>query len=186
MNQTIPDSIHALRAIQIFNVATMFESLNANFVTSVSVRNVLVGHHLTYEDSLPVELVLISMPCLAVTDLTDASVWNCKRDIIAFRHSIVGVPAVWESIRMGTLCSGHFVLPSYGSHFQRCYGSCAARHSFLLSSVRAATGGRLLVALNKGAAFNTRSDTQEFLTSAPITFFLISIGCVMTVLQNPP
>ena len=61
MNVTIPDSIHSLRFIRIFNNAATFESL----ITSVGVRKFLIGHHLTFEDSLPVELVLIflAMPC---------------------------------------------------------------------------------------------------------------------------
>jgi long-chain acyl-CoA synthetase len=86
-NQTILDSIPSLRAIQVFNVCIT----HANLIASVGAVNVLLGHHLTYEDSSFVELAMIfvSMPCGygPVKTLTNASV----------RFSImVGVPAVWE------------------------------------------------------------------------------------------
>jgi long-chain acyl-CoA synthetase len=93
---------------------------HANLIASVGAVHVLLGHHLTYEDSflayLPlahvleyiVELVMIfiGMPCGygPVKTITDASVWNCKGDISTFRPSIMfGVPAVWETIRKGVV-----------------------------------------------------------------------------------
>ena len=93
---------------------------HANLVASVGAVYVLLGHHLTKDDTflayLPlahvleyiVELIMIfvGMTCGygRIKTLTDASVRNCKGDISAFRPTImVGVPAVWETIRKGII-----------------------------------------------------------------------------------
>ena len=162
---------------------------HANLIASVGAVNLLLGHHLTYDDSylayLPlahvleyiVELVLIfvGMPCGygRVKTLTDASVRNCKGDISALRPSImVGVPAVWETIRKGIVAK-----VNSGSAIKQAIfnGAMYAKKnnipilaqladSFVLSSVRAATGGRLRIAFSGGAAIS--HDTQEFLSTA--------------------
>ncbi|PPQ69699.1 hypothetical protein CVT24_001199 [Panaeolus cyanescens] len=165
---------------------------HANLVASVASVNVLLGHHLTYEDSylayLPlahvleyiVELIMIyvGMPSGygRVKTLTDASVRNCKGDIGAFRPSImVGVPAVWETIRKGILAKVHAGGTIKKSLFN---GAMAAKKrntpvlsqladSVVLAGVRAATGGRLRIALSGGAAISR--ETQEFLTTALVT-----------------
>ena len=52
-------SIHSLRAIQVFNEASKLQCLHhANFVASVDAIDVLLGHHLAYEDSFLVYLPL--------------------------------------------------------------------------------------------------------------------------------
>ena len=48
-----------------------------------------------------------------------------------------------------------------------CPGSCLARRWFVFLKVRAATGGRLRIALSGGATISR--DTQEFLTTALVT-----------------
>ena len=69
-----------------------------------------------------------------VKTLTDASVWNCKGDISAFRPSImVGIPG---RVFVRALLLSQFGEPNHESHFQRCYiypGSCAgcAAHKYL-------------------------------------------------------
>lgn len=162
---------------------------HANLISSVGSVNVLLGHHLTYDDSylayLPlahvlefiVELILIfvGMPSGygRVKTLTDASVRNCKGDISAFRPSImVGVPAVWETIRKGIIAK----VNSGGTIKKNLFnGALAAKKknlpvlsqvadSVVLAGVRAATGGRLRIALSGGAAISR--ETQEFLTTA--------------------
>ena len=162
---------------------------HANLIASVGAVNLLLGHHFTHEDSflayLPlahvleyiVELVMIfiGMPCGygRVKTLTDDSVRNCKGDIGAFRPSImVGVPAVWEAIRKGILAK----VNSGGSLKKAIFdaamylkknkipGLAQLADSLVLSGVRAATGGRLRVALCGGAAISR--DTQDFLTTA--------------------
>ncbi|KDR78211.1 hypothetical protein GALMADRAFT_1307016 [Galerina marginata CBS 339.88] len=162
---------------------------HANLVASVGSVYILLGHHLTYEDSylayLPlahvleyiVEMIMlfVGMPSGygRVKTLTDASVRNCKGDISAFRPSImVGVPAVWETIRKGILAKVHSGGTIKKSLFN---GAIAAKKKNLpvlaqladtvvLAGVRAATGGRLRIALSGGAAISR--ETQEFLTTA--------------------
>ncbi|KAF4611844.1 hypothetical protein D9613_003770 [Agrocybe pediades] len=162
---------------------------HANLIASVGSVYVLLGHHLTYEDSylayLPlahvleyiVEMIMlfVGMPSGygRVKTLTDASVRNCKGDISAFRPSImVGVPAVWETIRKGILAKVH----AGGSIKKSLFNAAIAAKkknipilagladSVVLAGVRAATGGRLRIALSGGAAISR--ETQEFLTTA--------------------
>ncbi|TFK19544.1 long-chain-fatty-acid-CoA-ligase [Coprinopsis marcescibilis] len=161
----------------------------SNLVAAVGAIKALVGHHLSPDDSflayLPlahileyiVELAMlfVGMPSGygSVKTLTDASVRNCKGDILAFRPSImIGVPAVWETIRKGILAKVHAGGAIKKAVFN---GAVAAKRrnlpvlaaladSVVLSGVRAATGGRLRLALSGGAAISR--ETQEFLTTA--------------------
>ncbi|KAF8064402.1 long-chain-fatty-acid-CoA-ligase [Lyophyllum atratum] len=165
---------------------------HGNLVSSVGAVYTLLGHHLTYDDSylayLPLAHVLeyivemcilfVGMPSGygRVKTLTDASVRNCKGDISAFRPSImVGVPAVWETIRKGIISKVNGGGAVKKSVF---HGAIAAKKanvpvfaqladSVVLSGVRAATGGRLRIALSGGAAVSR--ETQEFLTVALVT-----------------
>ena len=165
---------------------------HANLIASVGAVNLLLGHHLSLGDSflayLPlahvleyiVELVMIfvGMPLGygRVKTLTDASVRNCKGDISAFRPSImVGVPAVWETIRKGIIAK----VNSGGTIKKNVFNGAMyvkkkeipvlaqIADSVILSGVRAATGGRLRIALSGGAAISR--DTQEFLSAALVT-----------------
>lgn len=165
---------------------------HANLIASVGAVKLLLGHHLTSEDAflayLPlahvleyiVELVMIfvGMPCGygRVKTLTDASVRNCRGDLGAFRPSImVGVPAVWETIRKGIIAkvnSGGIIsqtLFNFAMNVKKNNIPILAQlaDTLILSSVRAATGGRLRIALSGGAAISR--DTQEFLTAALVT-----------------
>ncbi|KAG6875507.1 hypothetical protein C0992_003557, partial [Termitomyces sp. T32_za158] len=159
---------------------------HGNLVASVGAVYALLGHHLTYDDSylayLPlahvleyiVELIMlfVGMPSGygRVKTLTDASVRNCKGDISAFRPSImVGVPAVWETIRKGIIAKVNGGGAVKRSVFNGAYAAKKANvpviaqlaDSVVLSSVRAATGGKLRIALSGGAAISR--ETQEFL-----------------------
>ncbi|KAG6824524.1 hypothetical protein H0H92_006597 [Tricholoma furcatifolium] len=165
---------------------------HSNLVASVGAVYTLLGHHLTYNDSylayLPlahvleyiVEMVMLFVGIPSgygrVKTLTDASVRNCKGDISAFRPSImVGVPAVWETIRKGILAKIHSGSSVKQTVFHGAFSAKKANipvlaqiaDSVVLSSVRAATGGRLRVALSGGAAIS--KETQEFLTVALVT-----------------
>ena len=165
---------------------------HANLIASIGGVYSLLGHHLTPDDTflayLPlahvleyiVELIMIfaGVPCGygRVKTLTDASVRHCKGDISAFKPSImVGVPAVWETIRKGILQK---VNASGGVKKNLFHGAMAAKKagypvisqiadSVVLAGVRAATGGRLRIALSGGAALSR--ETQEFLTTALVT-----------------
>ncbi|RDB17641.1 Long-chain-fatty-acid--CoA ligase 2 [Hypsizygus marmoreus] len=184
---------------------------HANLVASVGAVYTLLGHHLTYEDSylayLPlahvleyiVEMIMlfVGMPSGygRVKTLTDASVRNCKGDIRAFRPSImVGVPAVWETIRKGiisnvngggivkkTVFNGAFVAKKANVP-----GLAQLADSVVFSSVRAATGGRLRVALSGGAAVSR--ETQEFLSVALVTLlqgYGMTESCGMCAILPP-
>ncbi|TFK29200.1 long-chain-fatty-acid-CoA-ligase [Coprinopsis marcescibilis] len=165
---------------------------HGNLVASVGAVRTLIGHHLTPDDAflayLPLAHVLeyivelcmlfVGMPSGygRVKTLTDASVRNCKGDLSAFRPSImIGVPAVWETIRKGILTKVHAGGTIKKSVFN---GALAAKRknlpvlasladSVVLSGVRAATGGRLRLALSGGAAIS--KETQEFLSTALVT-----------------
>ena len=162
---------------------------HANLISSVGAVEMLIGHHLTTDDTylayLPLAHVLeyiVEMALLfsgvtlgygRVRTLTDASVRNCKGDIAAFRPSImVGVPDVWETIRKGIenkvneggiIRKGIFDSAMAAKRYNIPLFSKLA-DSVVLSGVRAATGGRLRVALSGGAAIS--QETQEFLTTA--------------------
>ncbi|CAA7262325.1 unnamed protein product [Cyclocybe aegerita] len=184
---------------------------HANLVASVGSVYTLLGHHLTYEDSylayLPlahvleyiVEMIMlfVGMPSGygRVKTLTDASVRNCKGDIGAFRPSImVGVPAVWETIRKGILAKVH----AGGAVKQSVFNGAMTlkkknvpvlgqlADSVVLAGVRAATGGRLRIALSGGAAISR--ETQEFLTTALVTVlqgYGLTESCGMCAILPP-
>lgn len=164
---------------------------HANLIASVGAIKKLLGHHLTIDDSflayLPlahvleyiVELAILYVGIPAgygrVKTLTDASVRNCKGDIATFRPTIlVGVPAVWETIRKGILAkvntSGAVRKAIFNGAVEvkrRNIPVLATLADYILGSVRAATGGRLRLALSGGAAISR--ETQEFLTTALVT-----------------
>jgi long-chain acyl-CoA synthetase len=165
---------------------------HSNLVASVGAVYTLLGHHLTINDSylayLPLAHVLeyIVELCLLfvgmpsgygrVKTLTDASVRNCQGDLSAFKPSImVGVPAVWETIRKGIIGK----INSSGAVKKSVFNGAMAvkkagvpglsqiADSAVLSNVRAATGGRLRLALSGGASLSR--ETQEFLSIALVT-----------------
>lgn len=182
-----------------------------NLVASVAAVYTLLGHHLSYDDSylayLPlahvleyiVELIImfVGMPSGygRVKTLTDASVRGCKGDMNAFRPSImVGVPAVWETIRKSIISkvnSGGTIKKSMFS------GAIAVKKhntpilsqladAAVFSGVRAATGGRLRIALSGGAAISR--ETQEFLNIALVTIlqgYGMTESCGMCAIMPP-
>ncbi|KAF7297408.1 Long-chain-fatty-acid-CoA ligase [Mycena indigotica] len=160
-----------------------------NLIASVAGVHKLLGHHLTEDDAflayLPlahileyiVEMIMLvaGMPLGfgRVKTLTDASVRNCDGDIKAFRPSImVGVPAVWETIRKGIVGKVQAGGAIRSSVFRGAVeakkrampGLSQLADNVILSSVRAATGGRLRIAMSGGAAIS--KETQEFLSVA--------------------
>ncbi len=108
--------------------------------------------------------------------LSDASVRNCKGDIREFKPTIlVGVPAVWESVKKGIIAkvnAGSVVV-------RNLFWSALAAKSFLLSTglpgtaildavvfkkIKDATGGNLRVCMNGGGPI--ARDTQRFISMA--------------------
>ena len=108
--------------------------------------------------------------------LSDGSVRNCKGDIRELRPTIlVGVPAVWESVKKGIIAKVNQGSPVVRSMF---WGALATK-SFLLSSglpgsgildaivfkkIKDATGGRLRICMNGGGPI--AKDTQHFISMA--------------------
>ncbi|KAF8824666.1 hypothetical protein HHX47_DHR8000422 [Lentinula edodes] len=162
---------------------------HANLVASIGAVYKLLGHHLTYDDTylayLPlahvleyiVELIMLFVGMTSgygrVKTLTDASVRQCKGDLAAFQPSImVGVPAVWETIRKGIVAkvnAGGTVRKSVfnGAMSLKKNGVpvlSQVADSVVLKNVRAATGGRLRITLSGGAALS--HETQKFLDTA--------------------
>ena len=121
--------------------------------------------------------------------LSDASVRNCKGDIREFKPTIlVGVPAVWESVKKGIIAkvnAGSVVV-------RNLFWSALAAKSFLLSTglpgtgildavvfkkIKDATGGNLRVCMNGGGPI--AKDTQRFISMA-ITPMLGGYGLTET------
>ena len=152
----------------------------------------LLRHHLKPDDTflafLPlahimeyvVELILLSVGITfgygRIKTLTDASVRNCKGDLREFRPSImVGVPAIWETIKKGVLAQVNDGGAVKKAVFN---GSLKIKKnnvpilsqvvdSLVMSKVKAATGGKLRIALSGGAPLS--SETHEFLNLTILT-----------------
>lgn len=185
---------------------------HSNLIAATGAIYVLLGHHFIEGDSylayLPLAHILEYIVELAlffvgmtlgygrVKTLTDASVRKCQGDLAAFKPSImVGVPAVWETIRKGIITK---VNHSGGMKKKMFNGAMSVKKagipglsqladSVVLSNVRAATGGRLRLALSGGAALS--HETQEFLTIALVTMlqgmysFFFHERSVITIFQ---
>ncbi|KAL7416762.1 long-chain-fatty-acid-CoA-ligase [Mrakia frigida] len=110
-----------------------------------------------------------------VKTLTDASVRNCEGDLKAWKPSIiVGVPAIFETIRKGIIAKVNAASPVAKGVFNLAFalkknvpmlGGVA--DAVVFSKVSEQTGGRLRVAMNGGSALS--KTTQEFLTTALMT-----------------
>lgn len=108
--------------------------------------------------------------------LSDTSVRNCKGDIREFKPTVlVGVPAVWESVKKGIVAKvnggsaivkamfwGAMALKANLLH----YGLPGAGilDSVVFKKVKDATGGRLRICLNGGGPI--AKDTQRFISMA--------------------
>lgn len=121
--------------------------------------------------------------------LSDQSVRNCKGDIREFRPTIlVGVPAVWESVKKGIIGKVNQSSPVIRNMF---WGALAAK-SFLMSTglpgsgildavvfkkIKDATGGQLRICLNGGGPI--AKETQRFISMA-ITPMISGYGLTET------
>ena len=130
--------------------------------------------------------------------LSDTSVRNCKGDIREFKPTVlIGVPAVWESIKKGIITkvnSGSIVVRNMF------WGAMALKQTLLgmgipgagvldavvFKKLKDATGGRLRIAFNGGGPI--APDTIKFISYA-ITPMISGYGltetCGMGCLQDP-
>lgn len=109
-----------------------------------------------------------------VKTISDASVRNCLGDIREFKPSVmVGVPAVWESVRKGILAKVN-ALPSFSQKlFWAAFRTklkltnmglpCPLVDNLIFKKIKEATGGNLKIVLNGGAAISL--ETQQFITT---------------------
>jgi long-chain acyl-CoA synthetase len=165
---------------------------HSNLVASIGSVMTLVGRHLQPNDSylafLPLAHILEYIVELSfvyaglcsgfarVKTLTDASVRNCQGDIKAFRPTImVGVPAIWETIRKGIIVqvnkSGSIRKSLFNGAMTIKRASVPVLKnvvdSVVFAKIREGTGGRLRLALSGGAPLSR--ETQEFLATALVT-----------------
>lgn len=130
--------------------------------------------------------------------LSDASVRNCNGDIREFKPSVlVGVPAVWESVKKGIVGKVNGGSPIVKNLF---WGALWAKSQLMnwglpgaglldavvFKKIKEATGGRLKLSLNGGGP--VAKDTQRFISMA-ICPMIIGYGLTETTamgtLQNP-
>lgn len=113
-----------------------------------------------------------------VKTLTDASVRDCKGDLNALQPTImVGVPAIWETIRKGIVAkvAAGGALKSKVFNLAMSAKKLGGNGSILgniadavvFKNVKSATGGKLKYALNGGASISLA--THEFLVNALVT-----------------
>ncbi|WOO80640.1 Long-chain-fatty-acid--CoA ligase 2 [Vanrija pseudolonga] len=134
-----------------------------------------------------------------IKTLTDASVRECKSDIMEAKPSImVGVPQVWELIRKGILTkveSSSSVKKGIFNFAVRAK-TAAKQYSIPLlggitdavvfNQVRAQTGGRLKIMFNGGGAVSR--STQHFLQTALVMMiqgYGLTEGTAMACILNP-
>lgn len=130
--------------------------------------------------------------------LSDTSVRNCAGDIREFKPSVlVGVPAVWESVKKGIIAKVNAGSPVVKSLF---WGALAAKNflmgaglpgsgaldAVVFKKIKEATGGRLRLCMNGGGP--VAKETQRFISMA-ICPMIIGYGLTETTamgcLQNP-
>ncbi|KAF2138454.1 uncharacterized protein K452DRAFT_276851 [Aplosporella prunicola CBS 121167] len=121
--------------------------------------------------------------------LSDASVRNCKGDIQEFRPTVlVGVPAVWETIKkgiMGKISNANFLvrnlfwgaMAAKGFMMSTGFPGAGLLDTIVFNKIREATGGRLRILMNGGGPVS--QDTQNFLSMA-ITPMISGYGLTET------
>ena len=130
--------------------------------------------------------------------LSDASVRNCLGDIKEFKPSVlVGVPAVWESVKKGIVAKVNAGSPVVRGLF---WSALALKERLMASGlpgsgildavvfkkIKEATGGRLKLCMNGGGP--VAKDTQKFLSMAicpMISGYGLTETTAMGALQNP-
>ncbi|KAL1916025.1 uncharacterized protein VTP21DRAFT_6029 [Calcarisporiella thermophila] len=132
--------------------------------------------------------------------LMDSSVRNCSGDLKAFRPTLlVGVPAVFETIRKGVLTQVHkgsqlVQMAFHGAYWVKSRTMktgvlspvTGLMDAVVFSKLKQQTGGRLRLALSGGAPISR--ETQEFLTVAlcPILQgYGMTESCGMCTIMSP-
>ncbi|VVT56392.1 uncharacterized protein SAPINGB_P005035 [Magnusiomyces paraingens] len=109
-----------------------------------------------------------------VKTISDVSVRKCAGDIREFKPNVmIGVPAVWETVRKGILSKVGQLSPIAQKIFWTAYRTklrllnhnipCPLVDNLIFKKIKDATGGNLRIVLNGGAAVSRL--TQEFITT---------------------
>lgn len=130
--------------------------------------------------------------------LSDTSVRNCKGDIREFKPTIlVGVPAVWESVKKGIMAKvngGSLIVKSlfWAAYWAKSnllhykLPGSEILDAIVFKKVKEATGGRLRLCMNGGGP--VAKETQRFISIA-ITPMINGYGltetCAMGALMDP-
>jgi long-chain acyl-CoA synthetase len=121
--------------------------------------------------------------------LSDSSVRNCVGDIREFKPTIlVGVPAVWESVKKGIVAKvshSSFIVKSmfWGAMSLKPYllatglPGVGILDGIVFSKIKDATGGRLRICMNGGGP--VAKETQQFISTA-ITPMISGYGLTET------
>lgn len=132
-----------------------------------------------------------------VKTLTEASCRNCQPDLAEFKPTImVGVAAVWESVRKGVLAKlskAPFIAQklfwaafNYKVTMNKMHAPGASIFNFFFKKVREATGGRVRYTMNGGSPISI--DAQTFVSTL-IAPMLLGYGltetCAMGCLVEP-
>ncbi|CAI5756217.1 unnamed protein product [Candida verbasci] len=123
-----------------------------------------------------------------VKTLTETSVRNCQPDLIEFKPTVmVGVAAVWESVRKGVLQKVKQASPIQQKIFWAAYHAKLTFNKFnipggslfdiVFKKVKAATGGKLRYVLNGGSSISV--DAQIFVSTL-IAPMLLGYGLTET------
>lgn len=123
-----------------------------------------------------------------VKTLTDASCKNCNSDLKEFKPTImVGVAAVWESVRKGVLTQVKQLPPLSQKIFWAAFRAKSTMQNYsipgsgvfnvIFKKVKAATGGELKVVLNGGSPISM--DAQIFISTL-IAPMLVGYGLTET------
>ncbi|EGW33726.1 uncharacterized protein SPAPADRAFT_59091 [Spathaspora passalidarum NRRL Y-27907] len=123
-----------------------------------------------------------------VKTLTDASCRNCESDLAAFKPTVmVGVAAVWESVRKGILAKVGQASPLQQKIFWSAYKAKSVLSHYhipganifdvVFKKVKQATGGHLRLILNGGSPISV--DAQVFLSNL-ISPMLLGYGLTET------
>jgi long-chain acyl-CoA synthetase len=135
-----------------------------------------LSHILAYVVDLALFFVGVTIGYGRARTLADTNVRNCKGDMKEFRPTaLIGVPAIWETIRKGITGKVHAAGTLKENLF---YTGLTLKKmdikpinslvdATILKLVKENTGGRLRLALCGGAAVSL--ETQEFLTLALVT-----------------
>lgn len=133
----------------------------------------------------------------SVKTLTDALCRNCDSDMVEYKPTVmVGVAAVWESVRKGVLAKVRQLPPLTQKLFWTAYRAKAAMNAYhipfasafdiIFKKVRAATGGHLRFVMNGGSPISL--DAQVFISTliAPLLLgYGLTETCANTTLCEP-